>query len=106
MPDLETLRRGVRDWCATHVPKDWREQQRGVSHEELVAFLRWWGGCLRDAGLFAPHWPREWGGGYSIPEQIVIAEVCSPNHDIFFPDAAFAVEDGNLFAKATVFYLG
>jgi alkylation response protein AidB-like acyl-CoA dehydrogenase len=40
----------------------------------LVEFLRWWGGQLREAGLFAPHWPKEWGGGYSVPEQVVIAE--------------------------------
>src|SRR5262245_29283154 len=72
--DHEELRRGVRDWCATHVPKGWREQQRGVSHEELVEFLRWWGSCLREAGLLAPHWPKGWGGGFSIPEQIFIAE--------------------------------
>jgi alkylation response protein AidB-like acyl-CoA dehydrogenase len=72
--DLEALRHAVRDWCAAHVPKDWRRSQRGVSHAELVAFMRWWGAQLREAGLLAPHWPKEWGGGFSIPEQIVIAE--------------------------------
>jgi len=72
--DLNELRQGVREWCAAHVPKDWRNEQRGVSHAELVAFMRWWGTQLREAGLFAPHWPKEWGGGFSIPEQIVIAE--------------------------------
>jgi len=71
---LDELRRGVRDWCAIHVPKDWRDEQRGVSHHELVEFLRWWGSQLRDGGLLAPHWPKEWGGGFSIPEQVVIAE--------------------------------
>ncbi len=72
--DLEALRRGVREFCATNVPKDWRERRRGVSHEQLVEFMRWWGDRLRDAGLFAPHWPDEWGGGFSIAEQVVIAE--------------------------------
>jgi alkylation response protein AidB-like acyl-CoA dehydrogenase len=71
---LDELRDEVRAWCAAHVPKGWREQQRGVSHEQLVEFLRWWGGELRGSGLLAPHWPREWGGGYSVPEQVVIAE--------------------------------
>ena len=71
---LEDLRAEVRDWCATHVPKNWRDQQRGVSHAELVEFMRWWGGQLRESGLLAPHWPKEWGGGFSIPEQVVIAE--------------------------------
>jgi alkylation response protein AidB-like acyl-CoA dehydrogenase len=71
---LADLRDGVRSWCSAHVPKDWREQQRDVPHDELVAFLRWWGGQLRASGLLAPHWPREWGGGFSVEEQVVIAE--------------------------------
>src|SRR5579872_3014729 len=71
---LEELRRGVRDWCATHVPKHWRGDLRGAEHPAMVEFLRWWAGQLREAGLLAPHWPREWGGGFSIPEQVVIAE--------------------------------
>jgi len=72
--NLEELRQGVRDWCSAHVPKDWRDQQRGTDHHHLVEFLRWWGSQLRDAGLLAPHWPAEWGGGFSIAEQVVIAE--------------------------------
>ena len=71
---LDDLRRGVRDWCATHLPTDWRDQQRGVGHDELLGFLRWWADALREGGLFVPHWPEEWGGGFSIPEQVVIAE--------------------------------
>jgi alkylation response protein AidB-like acyl-CoA dehydrogenase len=71
---LEDLRGSVRDWCATHLPNDWRDRQRGVEHDELLGFLRWWGDELREAGLFVPHWPEEWGGGFSIPEQVVIAE--------------------------------
>ncbi len=71
---LDSLRADVRDWCAAHVPVDWRVRQRGVSHRELVEFLRWWGGELRGSGLLAPHWPAEWGGGFSIAEQVVIAE--------------------------------
>jgi len=72
--NLDELRAYVREWCAAHVPKNWRNELRGVSHAELVEFLRWWGGQLRDGGLLAPHWPAEWGGGYSIEEQVVIAE--------------------------------
>ena len=71
---LADLREGVRDWCSTHVPKGWRQELRGVSHEDLVSFLRWWGGQLRSSGLLAPHWPQEWGGGFSVEEQVVIAE--------------------------------
>jgi alkylation response protein AidB-like acyl-CoA dehydrogenase len=72
--NLEDLRGSVREWCATCLPNDWRDQQRGVGHEELLRFLRWWADELRAIGLFAPHWPAEWGGGFSIPEQVVIAE--------------------------------
>jgi alkylation response protein AidB-like acyl-CoA dehydrogenase len=71
---LDDLRSGVREWCASRVPDGWREQQRGATHEQLVTFLRWWGAQLRDAGLLSPHLPKEWGGGFSIPEQVVIAE--------------------------------
>jgi alkylation response protein AidB-like acyl-CoA dehydrogenase len=71
---LEELREGIRDWCAAHGPPGWRDDQRGVAHDELVEFLRWWGGELRGSGLLAPHWPREWGGGFSVREQVVIAE--------------------------------
>ena len=71
---LEDLRSGVREWCASHVPPGWREEQRAVSHDQLVEFLRWWGGELRGSGLLAPHWPKEWGGGFSVEEQVVIAE--------------------------------
>jgi alkylation response protein AidB-like acyl-CoA dehydrogenase len=72
--DIENLRHEVRHWCASHVPQGWRDEKRGLSHAELVDFLRWWATQLREAGLIVPHWPKEWGGGFSIPEQIVIAE--------------------------------
>jgi alkylation response protein AidB-like acyl-CoA dehydrogenase len=71
---LDELRASLRTWCESHVPKNWREEQGGVGHEESVAFLRWWSTQLSAAGLLAPHWPKEWGGGFSIPEQVVIAE--------------------------------
>ena len=71
---LEELREGVRDWCVAHVPQGWRDKQRAATHAELVEFLRWWGCELRGSGLLAPHWPREWGGGFTVEEQVVIAE--------------------------------
>lgn len=72
--DLDQLRSDMRDWCASHIPKDWHDRLRGAGHDDLIAFLRWWGTQLREAGLIAPHWSKEWGGGFSIPEQVVIAE--------------------------------
>ncbi|HKE72737.1 MAG TPA: acyl-CoA dehydrogenase family protein [Acidimicrobiales bacterium] len=71
---LEPFRQEVRAWCRTHVPPDWRETQRGAGHDEFVAFGRWWAGQLRDAGWLAPHWPKEWGGGFTVAEQVVLAE--------------------------------
>ena len=71
---LEELRDGVRDWCTDHVPRGWRDKQRAATHADLVEFLRWWGGELRGSGLLAPHWPGEWGGGFTVEEQVVIAE--------------------------------
>ncbi|HTW10620.1 MAG TPA: acyl-CoA dehydrogenase family protein, partial [Acidimicrobiales bacterium] len=71
---LEALRHEVRGWCASHVPKDWRQQQLGVSHEQLAAFQRWWAAELAEAGWLAPHWPRPWGRGFTVAEQVVLAE--------------------------------
>jgi alkylation response protein AidB-like acyl-CoA dehydrogenase len=71
---LDSLRAAVRTWCADHVPHGWREAQRGAGHAELVGFLREWGAALRAGGLFAPHWPAAWSGGFSVEEQVVIAE--------------------------------
>ena len=68
------FRREVREWARAHVPPDWRAHQRGAGHHELVSFLRWWAGELRSAGWLVPHWPREWGGGLSVVEQVVLAE--------------------------------
>jgi alkylation response protein AidB-like acyl-CoA dehydrogenase len=54
------------------VPADWRRAQTGVSDERYVAFQRWWFQELRQAGYAVPHWPREWGGGLPVDEQIVL----------------------------------
>ena len=49
---VDDLRRSVRDWCATHVPKDWRDQQRGVSHDGASSSSCAGGAAeLREAGL-------------------------------------------------------
>src|SRR5579859_7370701 len=72
MTDLEAFRRQVRDWCAAHVPPDWRAEQAGASDAEFVRFQQWWLGELRAAGWAAPHWPAEWGGGLSVAEQAVL----------------------------------
>jgi alkylation response protein AidB-like acyl-CoA dehydrogenase len=70
--DLQEFRASVREWCRTHVPADWRRAQTGVTDEEFVAFQKDWFQELRRAGFAVPHWPREWGGGMPVAEQIVL----------------------------------
>ncbi|MGV0804138.1 acyl-CoA dehydrogenase family protein [Mycolicibacterium setense] len=72
MTDLDEFRATVRDWCAAHVPKDWRANQTGVSDDEFVSFQKAWFAELHTAGYAVPHWPAEWGGGMGVPEQIVL----------------------------------
>ena len=70
--DLAEFRARVRQWCTDHVPADWRTTQTGVSDAEFVAFQKAWFAELHAAGFAVPHWPREWGGGMSVGEQIVL----------------------------------
>ncbi|WP_029110212.1 acyl-CoA dehydrogenase family protein [Mycobacterium sp. URHD0025] len=72
MSDLDEFRATVRDWCAAHVPKDWRSSQTGVSDDEFASFQKAWFAELHTAGYAVPHWPAEWGGGMGVPEQIVL----------------------------------
>jgi alkylation response protein AidB-like acyl-CoA dehydrogenase len=84
---LEPLRHRVRSWCEAHVPPDWRATQLGASTEEYVAFQHWWLHELREGGLAVPHWPAAWGGGLSLPEQVVVhrelARADAPRLDMF-----------------------
>jgi alkylation response protein AidB-like acyl-CoA dehydrogenase len=62
----------VAEWCAANIPSDWRQAQTGATDEEFVAFQKSWFAALHSAGYAVPHWPREWGGGMSVPEQVVL----------------------------------
>ncbi|WP_207567824.1 acyl-CoA dehydrogenase family protein [Mycolicibacterium elephantis] len=66
------FRRRVRQWCAEHVPADWRASQTGATDDEFVAFQKAWFAELHRAGFAVPHWPREWGGGMSVADQVVL----------------------------------
>ncbi|NUP25121.1 MAG: acyl-CoA dehydrogenase [Nocardia sp.] len=70
--DLTAFRETVRQWCRANVPADWRTTQTGATEADFVAFQREWFQKLRAAGYAVPHWPREYGGGMPIPEQIVL----------------------------------
>lgn len=59
-------------WSAEHVPAGWRRAQTGASDDEFVAFQRAWFAELRSAGFAVPHWPKEWGGGMTAAQQVVL----------------------------------
>jgi alkylation response protein AidB-like acyl-CoA dehydrogenase len=69
---LDEFRATVRAWCSEHIPPDWRAAQTGVDDEEFVRFQKWWFGELHAAGYAVPHWPKEWGGGMTVAQQIVL----------------------------------
>lgn len=70
--DLDEFRAAVATWCVENIPADWRRAQTGASENEFVAFQKWWFQELRGAGFAVPHWPREWGGGMPVAEQVVL----------------------------------
>lgn len=70
--DLDGFRAHVRDWCRTHIPRDWRRAQTNASGQEFVDFQQGWFQELRAAGFAVPHWPSEYGGGMSVERQIVL----------------------------------
>lgn len=71
---IDELRAAVRSWCAANVPADWRRTEAEVSPQRFVSFQMRWLHELDGAGWAVPHWPAEWGGGYSLQEQAVIYE--------------------------------
>jgi alkylation response protein AidB-like acyl-CoA dehydrogenase len=71
-PAQAQFRQKVRAWCADNIPRDWRQSQTGASDDEFVAFQKEWFATLHSAGYAVPHWPREWGGGMSVAEQVVL----------------------------------
>ena len=71
-PAQAQFRQEVRAWCVDNIPSDWRQAQTGATDEEFVAFQKAWFATLHSAGYAVPHWPREWGGGMSVAEQVVL----------------------------------
>jgi alkylation response protein AidB-like acyl-CoA dehydrogenase len=70
--DLDRFGAEVADWLRAHVPPQWRDEMGGATETEALAFERRWFAQLRAGGIAVPHWPAEWGGGFSLPEQVVI----------------------------------
>ena len=63
----------MRAWCREHVPARLAAAQTGVTDEEFVAFQKaWFAGAARRGLRRARTGRREWGGGMSVAEQIVL----------------------------------
>ena len=75
--ELAAFRAKVRAWAEDHVPTGWEDQYGASADAEYIEFQRQWLRELRDGGYAAPHWSKEWGGGYSLSEQVVIFEELS-----------------------------
>ncbi|KMS59655.1 acyl-CoA dehydrogenase [Novosphingobium barchaimii LL02] len=72
-PDLEALRREVRDFLRAEAPANWRDASR--TQDDFVATQRQWFTKLVKAGFAIPHWPARFpGGGRGLAEQKVIYE--------------------------------
>ena len=54
---IEQFRARVREWCAHHVPQDWRAAQADADEDAEIAFQRQWRETLRSGGFLAPDWP-------------------------------------------------
>jgi alkylation response protein AidB-like acyl-CoA dehydrogenase len=73
--DLERLRSAVRDWAVANTPPDWHAALSTATKREFRDFNIRQAQLLRQAGLLAAHWPRQFGGGgFSFAEQLVIQE--------------------------------
>ena len=75
--ELAAFRAKVRAWAEDHVPTGWEDQYGATADAEYIDFQRGWLRELRDGGYAAAHWSKEWGGGYSLSEQVVIFEELS-----------------------------
>jgi alkylation response protein AidB-like acyl-CoA dehydrogenase len=68
----DTLRAELREWLATHAPRDWRD---AATPDAFAESQRRWFRALVAAGYAIPHWPAQWpGGGRSLAEQKIIYE--------------------------------
>jgi alkylation response protein AidB-like acyl-CoA dehydrogenase len=73
--DLAQLRAAVRAWAVAQTPPGWHDTLGTATREQFRQFNIGQARLLRAAGLLAPHWPAEFGGGgFSFREQLVIQE--------------------------------
>lgn len=60
--DQLDFRAQVRDFLATHLPKNWESIAHGPASAEQSEFSKQFCSQLAEAGLLVPHWPARWGG--------------------------------------------
>jgi alkylation response protein AidB-like acyl-CoA dehydrogenase len=72
--DLEAYRLRAREWLSGHVPAGWRQRVAAADRHAFLEFQREWLRALAGAGYAAPHWPKEYGGGATLAEQVVLYE--------------------------------
>jgi len=72
--EADAYRSKVRAFLDANLPKDWKGVG-ALNHEDAVKFAEDWRVKLRDNGMLAVTWPKEYGGaGLSHIEALVIAE--------------------------------
>jgi alkylation response protein AidB-like acyl-CoA dehydrogenase len=70
---LDQLRAAVREWAVANTPSGWHDELRTATRRQFREFNIRQAQLLRQAGLLAAHWPKEFGGGgFSFAEQLVI----------------------------------
>ncbi len=73
-PEAEAFREKVQAFLAEHLPADWRGIG-SLEGAELEQFVLEWRQTLREHGLIALEWPKDYGGGGLSPlEQVIVAE--------------------------------
>ncbi|RMH76073.1 MAG: acyl-CoA dehydrogenase [Actinomyces sp.] len=73
-PEAEAYREKIRAFLAEHLPADW-QGIGALPRDEIADFTAGWRRTLSEAGLLAPAWPTEYGGGgLTELEQVVLAE--------------------------------
>jgi alkylation response protein AidB-like acyl-CoA dehydrogenase len=71
--DLDSFRAQVRSWAETHAPpRDWADHVK--NEDDVVEVERSWLRTLHEGGYSGAHWSPEWGGGFTLAEQVVLFE--------------------------------
>src|SRR5215831_6968756 len=74
-PDQETFRATVRSWLKTNMPREWKPTGSSeIPRAGQYDFLRRWQRTLFDAGYIGLTWPKEYGGGLTFMEELILQQ--------------------------------